>query len=76
MIIGSTFQTRARSAMCRGFCQLRKPGKSPSQPVSRVFWAVGWPLDWITPQPGRPIIPRIRTRLFTWQAAAVASLAW
>jgi len=73
---GSTFQTRARSATCAGLAQLRKPGRSPLAPVSRVFCAVGWPFIWSTPQPGRPSVPRRITRLLTWQAAAVAWWAW
>ena len=55
---GSTFQRpRPAPRRGRGFCQLRKNGNSPSQPVSRVFWAVGWPFICMTPQPGLPIMP-------------------
>jgi hypothetical protein len=41
-----------------------------------VFWAVGWPFICRIPQPGRPIMPRTRLRLFTWQAVAVAPVDW
>ena len=41
MVASSTFQSAASSAMCSGFAQFRKPGRSPSAPVSRVFCAVG-----------------------------------
>ena len=43
---------------------------------SRVFSAVGWPFIWSTAQPGLPIMPRIRWRLFTWTAAADACIDW
>ena len=76
MTAGSTFQTRARSSMCRKFSQLRNPGISPSQPHSRVFCEVGWPFICMTPQPGLPIIPRSRFRLLTWTAAALAWFDW
>lgn len=46
--------------MCSGFAQLRKPGRSPSAPHSRVFWAVGWPFIWNTAAPGRPSMPRTK----------------
>ena len=62
--------------MCSGLSQLRKPDRSPSAPVSRVFCAVGCPFICNTPAPGRPIIPRSRWRLLTAQAAAVAWLDW
>ncbi|MNC92815.1 hypothetical protein D3C83_93190 [compost metagenome] len=42
----STFQTSANWRMCSGLSQLRIPGRSPSAPVSRVFWAVGCPFIW------------------------------
>jgi len=72
----STFQSRANSSMCAWLAQLRKPGRSPSAPVSRVFCAVGWPFIWYSPAPGRPSMPRSRCRLFTWHEAAVAWLDW
>ncbi len=75
-VSGSTFQTAARSATWASFCQLRKPGRSPLAPHSRVFWAVGWPFIWSRPAPGRPSMPRIRCRLLTWTAAAVAWWDW
>ena len=53
-------------ATCCGFSQLRKPGRSPSAPHSRLFCAVGWPFICRMPQPGRPIMPRSRCRLLTW----------
>ena len=37
------------SSNVRGLSQLRKPGRSPSAPVSRVFCAVGCPFIWKTP---------------------------
>ena len=40
---GSTFHSRANSSMCAALSQLRNPGRSPSAPVSRLFWAVGCP---------------------------------
>ena len=46
MIVGSTFQSWASCSMWVGLSQLRKPGRSPSAPVSRVFWAVGCPFIW------------------------------
>ena len=76
MTSGSTFHSRASSSTWSGFSQLRKPGRSPSAPHSRVFCAVGWPFICRTPQPGRPIIPRSRCRLFTPQDAAVAWWDW
>jgi hypothetical protein len=36
----------ASCRMCSGLFQLRRPGRSPSGPVSRVFRAVGWPFIW------------------------------
>jgi len=63
--IGSTFHSFAHRRTCSGFCQLRKNGNSPSHPVSRVFWAVGWPFICMTPHPGRPIRPSTRLTLFT-----------
>src|SRR3954454_1526453 len=65
---------RASSSTCASLAQLRKPGRSPLAPVSRVFCAVGWPFICSTPHPGLPSIPRKIARLLTWQAAAVASL--
>ena len=59
-----------------GLSQLRNPGRSPSAPHSRLFCAVGWPFICRTPQPGRPIMPRSRCRLLTWQDAAVAWWDW
>ena len=47
---------RARSTWS-GLSQLRKPGRSPSAPHSRLFCAVGWPFICRMPQPGRPIMP-------------------
>jgi hypothetical protein len=76
MVMRSTFHSSASSSMWAGLCQLRKPGRSPSAPHSRVFWAVGWPFICSTPQPGRPTIPLSRLMLLTWQAAAVAWLDW
>lgn len=76
MVFGSTFHTRARSATCSSFCQLRNPGRSPLAPHSRVFWAVGCPFICRTPAPGRPSMPRIRCRLLTCTAAAVAWWDW
>ena len=73
---GSTFQTRASSATWSGLFQLRKAANSPFAPHSRVFWAEGWPFIWNTVQPGLPIRPRMRWRLFTWTAAAVAWSDW
>ena len=53
-----------------------KARKSPLQPVSRVFCAVGWPFIWRIPAPGLPIIPRSRLRLFAAHADAVAWCDW
>ena len=61
----STFHSRASSRTCSVFSQLRNPGRSPSAPASRLFWAVGWPFICNTPAPGRPIMPRIRWMLLT-----------
>ena len=71
-------RSRARASSCDvlGVLPVAEAGMSPSAPVSRVFCAVGWPFIWRRPQPGRPIIPRIRCRLFTWHAAAVAWFDW
>ena len=41
IVSSSTFQSRASSATWSGLSQLRKPGRSPSAPHSRVFCAVG-----------------------------------
>src|SRR5215216_5139970 len=71
-VAGSTFQTRAVSATWFGLFQFRKAMNSPLAPHSRVFWAVGWPFIWKTVEPGLPISPRIRWRLLTWTALAVA----
>ena len=73
---GSTFHSRASSATCSSFCQLRNAGRSPLQPVSRVFCAVGWPFICRMPAPGRPIIPRNRLTLFAAHADAVAWCDW
>jgi len=72
----STFHSSASRDTWAGFCQFMKNGNSPSHPVSRVFWAVGWPFDWNTPAPGRPIWPSTRLTLLIWQAAAVAWFDW
>ena len=59
----STFHSSASSCTCFGLSQLRKPGRSPSAPHSRLFCAVGWPFICRMPAPGRPIMPRSRCRL-------------
>src|SRR5215216_2529426 len=73
---GSTFQALAVSATWSALFQLRNATNSPLTPHSRVFWAVGWPFIWKTVEPGLPISPRIRWRLFTWTAVAVAWSDW
>ena len=58
-------RARASSATCASLDQLRKPGRSPSAPHSRVFCAVGWPFICRTPQPGLPSMPRTMWMLLT-----------
>ncbi len=60
---GSTFHSRASSAMWASLAQLRKPGRSPSAPHSRVFCAVGWPFICRIPQPGLPSMPRTQVHV-------------
>jgi hypothetical protein len=49
-----------------------KAGQVAVGAVSRVFCAVGWPLNCSTLAPGRPSAPRMRLMLLTCTAAAVA----
>jgi hypothetical protein len=76
IVSGSTFQSAASSSTCASFSKLRKAGRAPFAPVSRVFSAVGWPFIWKTAQPGLPIMPRSRLTLFSCTAAAVAWFDW
>src|SRR5215212_5215536 len=73
---GSTFQTFAVSATWSALFQFRNATNSPFAPHSRVFWAVGWPFIWKTVDPGFPMSPRMRWRLLTWTAVAVAWSDW